>query len=681
MQELKKVSSFRIFCIIFLISSIWLWGCSGQEVSTTEATLQPVGHSNTLEEVDEHAAVPEEVQVVIEVEPVDPPPSAGDGIHEPLKQRAPLDFTQEEVDELVAMEQVSIYSPAPKENGEPPEECDYIKFLRFKLRDSNYDPEDVSTYTNTDAFLLMAPGILEGANGFEYIARNLVYIAKEYNLLNVEVWAMDRRNNCLEDTSMEEYLEQIYYEGHYKDNTYTTVEEKHDGVVDLAIAYIYEGEVLPNGKKFAGFLKNKDVPYLSEFGLKLDTEDMFSIIMKMVPDLEVRQKKVFVGGHSLGGIHTSMFAGWDLDGDPETLDDAGYMNCAGIFCFDSTVAATSEVIQPFVDLLPVGIKDLIENMTEGVYQLIVGGLRTGLFPPLLPFPFFDAEIMAITELVGCLADWFPDHEFTAIHKIPMNWNLETTIQLLHSRTAEQFLQYNPTMKDFRYTYETLVGALFDDSMSPVGMIQTSLGHLYGGPVVRKNFPIPDVLQDIPVLSDFLGAAFSTNDLYIPADEGVVDEDGNGPLYTWANFDEIGNADDPVFQNIDGTITYTTMESELVDMQDFARALHIGPSNLVEWYFSTRPIIDIMAATLSYGPKYGLNFIHKDKVDDLPIIEFVGDEGVVASPIIQALLPGEPELLKGVNHMDPMFMSANTSSHRENEIIQPLIDFVVENSGE
>jgi len=41
-------------------------------------------------------------------------------------------WTQEEVDAAVMEEEVSIYSPVPRDNGVPPQEADYITFLRFR---------------------------------------------------------------------------------------------------------------------------------------------------------------------------------------------------------------------------------------------------------------------------------------------------------------------------------------------------------------------------------------------------------------------------------------------------------------------------------------------------------------------------------------------------------------------
>ena len=51
---------------------------------------------------------------------------------------------------------------------------------------------------------------------------------------------------------------------------------------------------------------------------------------------------------------------------------------------------------------------------------------------------------------------------------------------------------------------------------------------------------------------------------------------------------------------------------MTDIQDLARALYAGPSNLVEWYFSLRQVVDLMALTMPYAQKYGINYLHADK---------------------------------------------------------------------
>lgn len=568
---------------------------------------------------------------------------------------AALAWTNADVDAMVVMEQKSIYSPAPRENGTPPAECDYIKFLRFRLKGSSTGTGD------KDAMLLMMPGLLEGANGFEYIARQLIYVAKKEYGLNIEVWAVDRRNNNLEDLT-----------GFAAAQTANNA----DTALQTMLDYYYNGKAI-NGKTFQGYLTSKDTPYLSEFGLKMDTEDMFKIIQTMVPDPAERRKKVFVGGHSMGGMHTSLFAGWDLDGDPKTLDDAGYMNCAGLFAFDSTVAPIDGIVdnvlkslEPFV---PKEIVGFGKNMTELVYLGGVDLLRCGIIPRFIDGSItglalgtpLDAEIMSLIQAQAMMAHMAPNQESSALHKIPISKNLKKVLNQYQARTMEQYDNNKPSMLDYRYTNEAMFGVFFDDSFTHIPMIRCSMGFLVGGPVDKKDWTI-DIISNNPLMQ------YSV--LYVATDAGPdLKHLGQGPLYKWANFDTIGTLADPNFTDTTGNLTYTTMKEEVADIQDVARALYIGPTNLVEWYFSIRRLLDVMAAIMPYGPKYGLNYIHSDKITSLPKIEFGAGSGLFGN------LTGDGTvILEGFNHMDPMFAAANRPGHRKNEVIYPLIDFVQKN---
>jgi len=83
------------------------------------------------------------------------------------------------------------------------------------------------------------------------------------------------------------------------------------------------------------------------------------------------------------------------------------------------------------------------------------------------------------------------------------------------------------------------------------------------------------------------------------------------------------------------------------------------------------MVDLMAVIMDYGKLYGLNYYHSDKIADLPQIEFPSGDGMFGS-----MSPFEA--IVGFNHMDPMFASANTSSHRPNQVIYPLLDFAIQN---
>ncbi|MBN2027532.1 MAG: hypothetical protein JW854_12300, partial [Actinobacteria bacterium] len=576
------------------------------------------------------------------------------------------DYTQEDVDAMVVMEERAIDAPLPAEWGAPGE-CDEIHFLRFRPADgSTLDPADAQgvDLENTDAMLVMLPGLLEGANGFEYLGRQIVYIAKTQDDLDIEVWAVERRNNRLEDLSAANYVEDELEAGNL------TVDE----AAQLLMDYYYYGQEL-NGRTFEGWYKDQDLPFLSEFGLQLDTEDVYAVIQTMVPDPAVRKSKVFVGGHSMGGLMTSMFAGWDLDGDPATTADAGYNNCAGLFGFDTLVSSVSGFLDLFMGALPEGL--ITPDMTEGLYATLLDSLRIDADSNrILPIPMLDAEAMSLLEAIAILADWAPDAECTVVREVPFSDSMHILLRFMFSRDLATYMDGMPQLTDFRLTNEAMLGVVFDDSFVPVGMIQNSMGFLGGGAVVAKDFPMSESLAGIPILGDMLGGFFGSGPYFIANDAGPSTFAlGQGPLYNWVDFDQVGTADDPLFQDKEGTITYTEVENEVAGIQDVARVIYSGPTNLVEWYFSTRLIADQMAAIYGFGQDYGINYMYGDQLEALPKIEFIAGQGMMGDSL------GDPPpncirlLLEGYNHMDVLTASANTTSRRPNEVIRPLIEFV------
>ena len=87
---------------------------------------------------------------------------------------------------------VSIADPLPDSVRPHPEACDSLGYLRFR---SSRGPEDAK---RADAVITLIPGFLAGAATFDQIARNVIRDAEKRGK-HVEVWAIDRRANCLED--------------------------------------------------------------------------------------------------------------------------------------------------------------------------------------------------------------------------------------------------------------------------------------------------------------------------------------------------------------------------------------------------------------------------------------------------------------------------------------------------
>jgi hypothetical protein len=559
-------------------------------------------------------------------------------------------WTQEQVDAAVAVEEVSIYSPAPTANGAVPTAADYVTFLRFRARAAANDP------SAADAVLVVMPGFYCGANAFWYLGRQLVYMASLRGA-DVEVWAVERRPNRLEDLAGLNAAEAA-------------------GDASIAIDYYNHG-VPAGGEAFGGFLTDATAPYLSEFGMQLVMEDVYKVITTMVPDPEVRRSVVFVGGHSLGGPLAHIFASWDFDGDPTTVDDAGYRNCAGLVGLDGALSLTMGMMEPAADALPAEPPAASDSGgMEAYYADLVQGLRGGTVPRIFPLLTPDAPI--VMELAAMEADQRPQEESTLLDEVPRTDLVDLMLKLLHSRSLDHFLVHVPDITDFRYTSEALFGAILDDNFMPVKIVQASMGFLAGGAVVPKDFPLPGDLAQIPVLGDMLGSFIDMEGMFIANDAGPSLYDlGEGPLYEWVDFDQVGRESDPEYKDTQGAVTYTTMAEEVSDIRDVAQVVYKGPSNLLEWYFTTRLMVDMMALLFPFAPEYGLNYLHASELDGLPQLEIMAGSNL--NPFSQGTPPGERLVLEGYNHIDVLTAAADRPTLRENEAFGPLIDFMLGNS--
>ncbi|MCX5898678.1 MAG: hypothetical protein NTY29_10850, partial [Proteobacteria bacterium] len=158
-----------------------------------------------------------------------------------------------------------------------------------------------------------------------------------------------------------------------------------------------------------------------------------------------------------------------------------------------------------------------------------------------------------------------------------------------------------------------------------------------------------------------GGSGSDGKLFIAGDPGPPENPGSGPLYKWANFDEIGDAADPNYKDTSGSLTYTTEVSEVTDIQDFARLLFQGPLNFPEWYYAARLGLDMSAVAAPYSTGHGLYYLHRDKAASLPAIQFLASE------------------IEGYDHIDVLCAANDRPQRRKNEVFEPLMKFLLDNS--
>ncbi|CBG74856.1 MULTISPECIES: hypothetical protein [Streptomyces] len=512
---------------------------------------------------------------------------------------------------------VRVRAPLPASFGARPAACDWLSYLRYR---SSGGP---AASADADRILVAQPGILEGAGAFDSVARNTVARAAAQGR-HIEFWALDRRSNCLEDRT-----------GVASDDQRTAVD------------YYYRDKPVA-GRTFDGFLGNGVLGWMARLGVERTVRDQYDLLTAELPDQEVRARKVLCGGHSLGGVVTGYFATADFDGDPTTTADAGHRQCAGYFALDTTVSTSlgdlSGSIPDDTGLPNVGLG-------HGAVQ---AGLDSGLLPRSLSAPvLLNPETMTLLAIaaMGALQD--PDGEATLPDQLPRTANIDLTNRFLFSEDTPTFLSGTPAVRDFRLSNEAVLGALMDDHSVPLAFLQSSVGFFDGGPVVDKNFPAANGSGAQPAL---LGREY----------KAIPDRPG-GPLYTWRNYDRVGDADDPGYRSADGT-PFTDAGKEVTDIQELARSMARQPLDFTEQYFPTKLVTDLQLAD---SPQVKRLVVHPDGLTAHPTLTVLAGDGLLAGRVPAGL---DPVIADGYQHLDVLTAAPTQNDGRPEPVSTSLTEF-------
>ena len=215
--------------------------------------------------------------------------------------------------------------------------------------------------------LVLMPGTQGGAGDFTLDARYLVK-----RVPGLQVWAIDRRTQALEDTA-----------------TFAAAEA---GQIPPQQAFDYYLNF--GGFHFRG--ANED-PYAREWGMAVALNDARAVVRRARAH---GRRQVVLGGHSLGASLTVAYAAWDFNGRPGYKDLAGLVLMDGglLGSFDAyDLAQAQQAVaglqtgSPFLDLLGIGIPEAAGLFAE------IGGLYAEKAPtasattlqsyPLLPPEF------------------------------------------------------------------------------------------------------------------------------------------------------------------------------------------------------------------------------------------------------------------------------------------------------
>jgi hypothetical protein len=237
--------------------------------------------------------------------------------------------------------------------------------------------------------LVLEPGYSGGAGDFTFVGRDLVK-----RVPGLQVWAVDRRSQVLEDTSMLE-------KGLRGEATPQQVRDYYLGwITDPSVSPRFT----PPDPKSLGFAAG--------WGLPTHIGDLRKVILAA----KRGGRRVILGGHSLGASMTAIYGTWDFHGRPGYRDVDGLMlidgGALGTFSDIDTVADVRKRIaglkdQPFADIVGLGLP-----WAQGVFAGI-GGLFAAKAPterspfvddPLLPQMFKPSFQVTNRALLGYAFD-------------------------------------------------------------------------------------------------------------------------------------------------------------------------------------------------------------------------------------------------------------------------------------
>jgi len=311
--------------------------------------------------------------------------------------------------------------PATPEGVATPAELNFTQVARYHLEGA----------TTARAIVLAMPGFLGGAGSFDRLARELVRLGGS-EPAPLEVWAIDRRSNLLEDLRGLDAAE---------------AEENPD----IAKGY-YFGRDTVGGEAFAGFLEQDEVPYLSEWGLRTHVEDIRRLI-ELVPEAD-RLGHVFLMGHSLGGSFAETFAAWRFEDGVRGAD-----LLAGVILIDGAQGETPSTETEY------------REGTSGGFMASPGlnGVRDGA--RYFELPLLGSSVYTSAEILSLEAQFAPD----AVVSDRVREQLLVTLLGLPGRAAV------PDM-----TNEAALGWGFDDASNGLSFAAVSCGASTGGPTAEYD---------------------------------------------------------------------------------------------------------------------------------------------------------------------------------------------------
>ncbi len=200
--------------------------------------------------------------------------------------------------------------------------------------------------TQPDAIIVLVPGFEGGASTFYILAENLLRRAAAQANLVLEVWAVDRRSNHLEDTVGLDIAEDLA-------DPLVGMDFLFGDALGLDLSPALKAG--PN-RRAVFYNSNSDTAFMAQWTTLVHSQDIDAVVDAARG--AARNGNVFLGGHSAGTGYTANYAATDFNlqgGEPEP----GYQKLRGLILLEGGGASLSATAPDEATL------DLIEARFDG----------------------------------------------------------------------------------------------------------------------------------------------------------------------------------------------------------------------------------------------------------------------------------------------------------------------------
>ncbi|GAB0105461.1 hypothetical protein JMUB6875_44400 [Nocardia sp. JMUB6875] len=482
------------------------------------------------------------------------------------------------VEDGVDIRHIRMSSPLPDTFPEHPAGLDELHYLRYRSATGPTESADA------EAILVMHPGTWAGGQSLDRLARNVVRAAAERGR-SIEWWSVARRSEGSTDLT----------------GIHAAYAVDDPG---LAIDYYFRGKSV-GGSTFEGFRGRDRQGFLAELGLRGVVEDQHELLVRELPDPDVRRAKVYLGGHSLGGLMAGAYAAWDFDGVP------GHELCAGLIAIDTLVGTDPLNLHRFPRL---------RRAAGAAHGAVLSGLRRGVIPASTPPGGAGlAKMWTLIHILGVAAACEAEVETDVLRRIPRTPGWEALLRVLGARRYRDLLSRDASVRELRVTGTAAFGLATGTPHLPIDALTSSMGSLVGPTAPRTTFPVPRSAHRIPGVRRAVRAAFGA----------------------------------PTAVASDRTTLYRWRQGGSADIGQLARSLAAGPLATFESYFPMRVHYDLWTALAGACTDDLAGHRHAAGAARLPTLHVLGDRDSLVPVLLRAsrLMPTERTHAAGYRHLD------------------------------